>query len=178
MFQQPRPGNGVSFCLSSWGNQRFPRRRRNAALLVLPYGKPTPTTPAHAWYTLIFLCNFQCTISMQSIESRIARKTYSLTQVSIVKVWFLYFNSFNDLDLGNVFGRTLCPNLFGWSKFFVPLPKSLRFYSASPNFSTLRVSQLRCSLFRKIRSLERRWSSHTFRYGYLVTTSPQSPTLP
>ena len=27
-------------------------------------------------------------------------------------------------------------------------------------------------------SLERRWSSHTFRYGYLVTTSPQSPTLP
>ena len=27
-------------------------------------------------------------------------------------------------------------------------------------------------------SLERRWSSHTFRYGYLVTTSPQLPTLP
>ena len=26
--------------------------------------------------------------------------------------------------------------------------------------------------------LERRWSSHTFRYGYLVTTSPQSLTLP
>jgi len=23
-------------------------------------------------------------------------------------------------------------------------------------------------------SLERRWSSRTFRYGYLVTTSPQS----
>ena len=27
-------------------------------------------------------------------------------------------------------------------------------------------------------SLERRWSSRTFRYGYLVTTSPQSSTLP
>jgi len=27
-------------------------------------------------------------------------------------------------------------------------------------------------------SLERRWSSRTFRYGYLVTTSPQSPTPP
>ena len=27
-------------------------------------------------------------------------------------------------------------------------------------------------------SLERRWSSRTFRYGYLVTTSPQSPSLP
>jgi len=26
--------------------------------------------------------------------------------------------------------------------------------------------------------LERRWSSRTFRYGYLVTTSPQSPTTP
>ena len=27
-------------------------------------------------------------------------------------------------------------------------------------------------------SLERRWSSRTFRYGYLVTTSPQLPTPP
>ena len=27
-------------------------------------------------------------------------------------------------------------------------------------------------------SLERRWSSRTFRYGYLVTTSPQSPNPP
>ena len=27
-------------------------------------------------------------------------------------------------------------------------------------------------------SLERRWSSRTFRYGYLVTTSPQSLALP
>ena len=27
-------------------------------------------------------------------------------------------------------------------------------------------------------SLERRWSSRTFRYGYLVTTSPQLLTLP
>ena len=27
-------------------------------------------------------------------------------------------------------------------------------------------------------SLERRWSSHRFPYGYLVTTSPQSLTLP
>ena len=29
MFQQPRPGNGVSFCLCSWENQRFPRRYRS-----------------------------------------------------------------------------------------------------------------------------------------------------
>ena len=27
-------------------------------------------------------------------------------------------------------------------------------------------------------SIERRWSSRTFRYGYLVTTSPQSPASP
>jgi len=27
-------------------------------------------------------------------------------------------------------------------------------------------------------SLERRWSSRRFPYGYLVTTSPQSPTIP
>ena len=35
------------------------------------------------------------------------------------------------------------------------------------------VSVWICLLF-----LERRWSSRTFRYGYLVTTSPQSRTLP
>ena len=35
-------------------------------------------------------------------------------------------------------------------------------------------SRLLCKRF----SLERRWSSRTFRYGYLVTTSPQSPTPP
>jgi len=30
----------------------------------------------------------------------------------------------------------------------------------------------------KREALERRWSSRTFRYGYLVTTSPQSWILP
>ena len=35
----------------------------------------------------------------------------------------------------------------------------------------------RCS-HRSFSSLERRWSSRTFRYGYLVTTSPQSSTPP
>jgi len=30
----------------------------------------------------------------------------------------------------------------------------------------------------KLQFPERRWSSRTFRYGYLVTTSPQSRTLP
>jgi len=32
---------------------------------------------------------------------------------------------------------------------------------------------LRCEHWAKF-ALERRWSSRTFRYGYLVTTSPQS----
>ena len=40
----------------------------------------------------------------------------------------------------------------------------------------LRESWLQCGLTKL--SLERRWSSRTFRYGYLVTTSPQSRTLP
>jgi len=31
---------------------------------------------------------------------------------------------------------------------------------------------------RSVSFLERRWSSRTFRYGYLVTTSPQSWTTP
>ena len=34
------------------------------------------------------------------------------------------------------------------------------------------------SLFSLMFSLERRWSSRTFRYGYLVTTSPQSSPPP
>ena len=47
---------------------------------------------------------------------------------------------------------------------------------------------LACNIFLKVEpsklnssfifSLERRWSSRTFRYGYLVTTSPQSFVLP
>ena len=49
--------------------------------------------------------------------------------------------------------------------------------------STLKTKQwdkLESLLLNKINfsSLERRWSSRTFRYGYLVTTSPQSPDLP
>jgi len=44
-----------------------------------------------------------------------------------------------------------------------------------------RKSHQRTSGLRESRapvSLERRWSSRSFRYGYLVTTSPQSSTLP
>ena len=40
--------------------------------------------------------------------------------------------------------------------------------------STLKNKQYKSNSF----SLERRWSSRTFRYGYLVTTSPQSLILP
>ena len=53
-------------------------------------------------------------------------------------------------------------------------------------FRTLKIEQhasfksssdrINCSLEQF--SLERRWSSRTFRYGYLVTTSPQSLALP
>ena len=45
--------------------------------------------------------------------------------------------------------------------------------------STLKNKQLNLSSFKPFSfSLERRWSSRTFRYGYLVTTSPQSLILP
>jgi len=43
------------------------------------------------------------------------------------------------------------------------------------------MSALACKEFFAVAALpfpERRWSSRTFRYGYLVTTSPQSRTLP
>ena len=39
-------------------------------------------------------------------------------------------------------------------------------------------SAVRPTLSTKLFSLERRWSSRTFRYGYLVTTSPQLPVPP
>ena len=42
---------------------------------------------------------------------------------------------------------------------------------------TLITKQL-FSIFLLFHSLERRWSSRTFRYGYLVTTSPQLSVLP
>ena len=40
-----------------------------------------------------------------------------------------------------------------------------------------KLNKVECSRL-CIYSLERRWSSRTFRYGYLVTTSPQSSVLP
>ena len=58
------------------------------------------------------------------------------------------------------------------------------FWKSFPRPSKLNNIQNKnlCSLFHLLVnstvSLERRWSSRTFRYGYLVTTSPQSPVLP
>ena len=51
-------------------------------------------------------------------------------------------------------------------KGFAPFLSSSRSIKQSPKWKELMFS------------LERRWSSRTFRYGYLVTTSPQSLTLP
>ena len=42
----------------------------------------------------------------------------------------------------------------------------------------IEVRPIRYSAYSQQFSLERRWSSRRFPYGYLVTTSPQSPTLP
>ena len=57
---------------------------------------------------------------------------------------------------------------------------SLRYFTPSkPNIQLLNVYRIN-TIFRTEwtkstqDSLERRWSSRTFRYGYLVTTSPQS----
>ena len=54
------------------------------------------------------------------------------------------------------------------------------FYKTFKIKQYLRTKTLRNVTFlvRFMVSLERRWSSRTFRYGYLVTTSPQSPVLP
>ena len=46
------------------------------------------------------------------------------------------------------------------------------------NFHLTHLSDRDRLSFRKPFSLERRWSSRTFRYGYLVTTSPQSSIPP
>ena len=46
------------------------------------------------------LMQFSMCYSMRNIESRIARKTYLLTQISAYSVQFRYLISFIDLDLG------------------------------------------------------------------------------
>ena len=64
--------------------------------------------------------------------------------------------------------------------------KALSFYffvfvlfSYNRNVSCPTYEFLMLTLFASHRfSIERRWSSRTFRYGYLVTTSPQSSVLP
>ena len=59
---------------------------------------------------------------------------------------------------------------------FIPLLK-MQLHWAMPSiveFSFNEPSKLNSRQF----SLERRWSSRTFRYGYLVTTSPQLPAPP
>ena len=69
-----------------------------------------------------------------------------------------------------------------WAK--PPSFLKFRFHSESPK--TFKIKQyleqklVRDNVFSTHHtvSLERRWSSRTFRYGYLVTTSPQSPVLP
>ena len=59
------------------------------------------------------------------------------------------------------------PKCFGWNSQFLRRRRVLCVHKAEEN----------CEVRRKC-SLERRWSSRTFRYGYLVTTSPQSSTPP
>ena len=69
--------------------------------------------------------------------------------------------------------------------FRLGFPKFLRtklaltsgFAFCSPSLSALLVITQQWNIFYSI-SLERRWSSRTFRYGYLVTTSPQLSGLP
>ena len=51
-------------------------------------------------------------------------------------------------------------------------------WSDNDYFPHLWVPSFRNLLSLSVFSLERRWSSRTFRYGYLVTTSPQSSTPP
>ena len=63
-----------------------------------------------------------------------------------------------------------CHALSGLSPAYGRLSVFRRSFVSTIGWSLL-ISQLACSL-------ERRWSSRTFRYGYLVTTSPQSLVLP
>ena len=56
---------------------------------------------------------------------------------------------------------------FGWNSEFLRYRRVLTVHKIAKNFEV-----------RQNFSLERRWSSRTFRYGYLVTTSPQSSTPP
>ena len=63
-------------------------------------------------------------------------------------------------------------------------PSTSRLSGVRSNHLSYRSINVYCFLSRTQKwkelmfSLERRWSSRTFRYGYLVTTSPQSLTLP
>ena len=50
--------------------------------------------------------------------------------------------------------------------------------SAHTDLMSLFTTDDKCERLHQGFSLERRWSSRTFRYGYLVTTSPQSRILP
>ena len=74
------------------------------------------------------------------------------------------------------FQRTLDLYLTWWDSFNQPVNPgwfSLSKLNRVDDEWSTRVLELGSSY-----SLERRWSSRTFRYGYLVTTSPQSPTPP
>ena len=132
--------------------------------------------------TLIILCNFQCTL--QFFLARIIRVftlcsqahwkqnslKNSLIQASnIDEITNSNFDIFFSFDLGNV-GFCIEWYLRGIKELFI------RHWMLSHSYRLLLVLCPRSTLPKN--SLERRWSSHTFRYGYLVTTSPQSPTLP
>ena len=81
------------------------------------------------------------------------------------------------IDLRNLFGFSLISFYLSVYSFF-----TLRYFRGQIDFLDMRRVLLYASISKnryepKI-SLERRWSSRTFRYGYLVTTSPQSSTPP
>ena len=60
------------------------------------------------------------------------------------------------------------------------LPAELHphFPASSKSNNAMTLADQSLSSFLNLYSLERRWSSRTFRYGYLVTTSPQSSIPP
>ena len=138
--------------------------------------------------TLISYAIFKVQYSMLVEHWRQNRKQLINSSLRLqLNEWIITAVSFINFDLGNVgvFWLLFIPPVQSKIAPWVPLSllSQRRLFKNSAQTTCLYLpEQTQPVVFASFclpkYSLERRWSSHTFRYGYLVTTSPQSPTLP
>ena len=124
------------------------------------------------------MCSFQCTISFDWLNSHIISKIFMLILFDILSLFNLFYNSGSHLLSRTVSSKVpsaayVLTIVFGMgtgvSHKRITTGKYLVFNKCYKNLTTRQPL---------LSSLERRWSSRTFRYGYLVTTSPQLSILP